>query len=63
MSAADRVEFADVPGAEDLFTPDFLDYITAAYDKFSPSTADIRARREAMIARAVNDRVLPDFPA
>ncbi len=62
MSAADRVEFADVPGAEDLFTPDFLDYITAAYDKFSPSTADIRARREAMIARAVNDRVLPDFP-
>ena len=62
MSAADRVEFADVPGAEDLFTPDFLDYITAAYDKFSPSTADIRAKREAMIARAVNDRVLPDFP-
>ena len=62
MSAADRVEFADVPGAEGLFTPDFLDYITAAYDKFSPSIADIRARREAMIARAVNDRVLPDFP-
>ncbi len=62
MSAADRVEFADVPGAEGLFTPDFLDYITAAYDKFSPSIADIRARREAMIARAVKDRVLPDFP-
>ena len=62
MSAADRVEFADVPGAEDLFTPDFLDYITAAYDKFSPSIADIRARREAMIARAANDRILPDFP-
>ena len=62
MSAADRVEFADVPGAEDLFTPDFLDYITAAYDEFSPSIVDIRAKREAMIARAVNDRVLPDFP-
>ncbi len=62
MSAADRVEFADVTGAEDLFTLDFLDYITAAYDKFSPSIADIRARREAMIARAANDRILPDFP-
>ena len=57
MSVADRVEYAEVPGADDLFTPDFLDYITAAYDKFAPSIADIRAKREAMIGRAVNDRV------
>ena len=62
MSVADRVEYAEVPGADDLFTPDFLDYITAAYDKFAPSIADIRAKREAMIGRAVNDRALPDFP-
>ena len=62
MSVADRVEYAEVPGADDLFTPDFLDYITAAYDKFAPSISDIRAKREAMIARAVNDRVLPTFP-
>ena len=62
MSAADRVEYADVPGADELFTPDFLEFITAAYDKFSPSIADIRARREEMISRAVNERVLPDFP-
>ena len=62
MSAADRVEYADVPGADELFTPDFLEFITAAYDKFSPAIADIRARREEMISRAVNERVLPDFP-
>lgn len=62
MSAADRVQYADVPGADELFTPEFLEYITAAYDKFAPSIVDIRAKRDAMIARAVNDRVLPDFP-
>lgn len=62
MSAADRVEYADVLGADELFTPDFLEFITAAYDKFSPAIADIRARREEMISRAVNEGILPDFP-
>ena len=62
MSAADRVDYTDVPGADELFTSDFLDFITAAYDRFAPSIADIRAKRDAMIARAVNDRALPDFP-
>ena len=62
MSAADRVDYTDVPGADELFTSDFLDFITAAYDRFAPAIADIRAKRDAMIARAVNDRVLPDFP-
>ncbi len=62
MSAVDRVEYLDVPGADELFTPDFLEFITAAYDKFAPSIADIRAKRDEMIARAVNEGVLPDFP-
>ena len=62
MSAADRVEYLDVPGADELFTPDFLEFITAAYDKFAPSIADIRVKRDEMIARAVNEGVLPDFP-
>ena len=38
MSASDRVQYADVPGTDELFTPEFLEYITAAYDKFAPST-------------------------
>ena len=62
MSAADRVEYANVPGADELFTPDFLEFITAAYDEFAPSITDIRTKRSEMIARAVNERVLPDFP-
>ncbi len=62
MSAADRVEYANVPGADELFTPDFLEFITGAYDKFAPSIADIRSKRDEMIARAVNEGILPDFP-
>ena len=62
MSAADRVEYVDVPGAEELFTPEFLEYIVAAHDRLAPSISDIREKRDAMISRAVNDRVLPDFP-
>ncbi len=62
MSASDRVEFADVPGADELFTSEFLEFIVAAYDQFAPSIADIRAKRDEMISRAVNEAVLPDFP-
>lgn len=62
MSAADRVEFTEVPGADELFTPEFLEYITEAYDRFSPSIRDIRQKRTDMIERAVHDRVLPTFP-
>ena len=63
MSAADRVEFTEVPGADELFTPEFLDYITEAHDRFSPSIRDIRRKRAEMIGRAVRDRQLPMFPS
>ena len=62
MPAADRVEYANVPGADELFTPDFLEFITAAYDKFAHSIADIRVKRDELIGRAVNEGILPDFP-
>ena len=62
MSAADRVEFTEVSGADELFTSEFLEYITEAYDRFSPSIRDIRKKRADMIKRAVHDRVLPTFP-
>ena len=62
MSAADRVEFTEVPGADELFTTEFIEYITEAYDRFSPSIRDIRQKRADMIERAVRARVLPTFP-
>ena len=62
MSAADRVEFTEVSGADELFTPEFLEYVTEAYDRFAPSIKEIRQKRADMIERAVRDRVLPTFP-
>ena len=62
MSAADRVEFTEVSGADELFTPEFLEYITEAYDRFAPSIKEIRQKCADMIERAVRDRVLPTFP-
>ena len=62
MSAADRVAYTEVPGANELFTPEFLEYITAAFDRFAPAIKDIRQKRADMIRRAVRDRELPAFP-
>ena len=36
MSAESRVQHADVKGAEDLFTPVFVEFIVEAYSKFEP---------------------------
>ena len=62
MSVTERARYADVPGADELFTPEFLEYITAAHDRFAPDIADIRRKRGEMIRRAVEDGVLPTFP-
>lgn len=62
MSDTQRAQYAAVPGADELFTPEFLEYITAAYDRFAPDVADIRRRRDEMIRRAVEDGELPTFP-
>ncbi|MDP6455174.1 MAG: hypothetical protein QF898_17955 [SAR202 cluster bacterium] len=62
MSEADRVSFSNVPGAEELFTPDFLEYIVAAYDKFAPAIADIRFKKDALLQRALQQNESPTFP-
>ena len=62
MSLADRVRYAEVSGTDELFTPEFLEYVVAAYDRFSPAIADIRRKRDKLIARAVQERVMPTFP-
>jgi malate synthase len=62
MSGADRVNYSNVPGAEELFTPEFLDYIVEAYDRFSPAIVDIRSKRDALLQRALKDNEPPTFP-
>ena len=61
MPASDRVQYADAPGAEELFTPEFIEYIVEAYDRFAPAIVDIRDKRAEMM-RAARDGALPTFP-
>ncbi len=36
MAATDRIAYAPVPGARDLFTTDFTDYLAALHANRSP---------------------------
>ena len=56
-----RVNWANVEGADDLLTPDFLDYLTEAHDRFAARVQDVRAKREALLRKAL-DGVMPTFP-
>ncbi|MDR7520370.1 MAG: hypothetical protein QN131_02500 [Armatimonadota bacterium] len=57
--AASRVWFAEVEGAAELFTPEFLDYLILLHDRFAPRVRALRARRAAMLGRALHERVFP----
>ena len=60
-AAADRVTFEDVDGADQVLTPEFLDFVVAAHDEFSGRVHEIRAKRQAMLERALKHGVMPDF--
>src|SRR5262245_29454855 len=54
-----RVRWAAVEGADALFTPPFLEYLTALSDVLAPRVHDLRAERARVLARALRDRALP----
>lgn len=61
MTAADRVTFKNVDGSERVLTPEFLELVVTAHDKFSDRVKDIRVKRDAMLRRAVDQGIMPDF--
>ncbi|MBI4638044.1 MAG: malate synthase A, partial [Candidatus Rokubacteria bacterium] len=48
-----RVRFAPVEGGAELFTPAFADYLTALHDHLGAHVHALRARRAAMLKRAL----------
>lgn len=56
-----RVSWADVEGADELLTPDFVDYLTEAYDRFAARVQDARDKREALLRKALDAGVMPTF--
>jgi malate synthase len=60
--ATGRVSYEKVEGAEDVFTPEFLEYVVAAYDRFNGRVQDVRAKRKALLDMALKEHRLPAFP-
>jgi malate synthase len=61
-SSADRVRFAAVEGADTLFTPAFLDYLARMHDAFASRAIALRAERERVLRRALDQGVQPGPP-
>lgn len=61
-SPADRVRFAAVEGADTLFTPAFLDYLVRMHDAFGSRVIALRAERERVLRRALDQGVQPGPP-
>ena len=58
-SSTERVRYAPVEGAAQLFTAAFLDYLTALSDEFTPRAHALRAARDAVLERALRGGILP----
>ena len=59
---SDRVTYANVEGADEVFTAEFLEYFVAAHDKFVGRVHDLRARRAEVLRLALEDGVMPAHP-
>ncbi len=59
MAATDRLSVAAVEGAEELFTPEFGEFLLALHDRFTARIHDLRAGRAEVLERALKDGVLP----
>ena len=61
VSTASRISYTGVEGAEDLLTPEFLDYVVEAYDKFADRVQEVRDKREALLRKALDEGIMPTF--
>ena len=59
---SERVAYANVEGAGEVFTAEFLEYFVAAHDRFVGRVHDLRAKRAEVLRRALEDGVMPAHP-
>ena len=59
MVATERATFARVPGAQEIFTPKFVEFLIALHDNFSPRVQSLRMKRAEVLIRALTRRVMP----
>ena len=56
MAASDRIRYAPVEGADELFSPDFTRYLLALHDAFASRVHALRAARAEMLDGALSGR-------
>ena len=59
MLVAERVQYAEVEGAEDLFTREFTEYLVALHDRFAGRVRELLRKRAKVVDRALKDRTMP----
>ena len=59
MAATDRLCVAAVAGSDELFTPEFCEYLLALHDRFTARIHDLRAKRAEALERALKHGGLP----
>ncbi len=62
FAAMDRVHFAPVEGAVELFTPEFMEYLVYLHDHFTPRIHTLRVKRAEMLEKALHRGILPTHP-
>ena len=62
MEIRGRVGCPPLPGSETLLTDEFVEYLVALHDRFTPRVIALREKRAAVLDRALKDRVLPAHP-
>ena len=63
MAASDRIRYAPVEGADELFSPDFTRYLLALHDAYAPRVHALRAARAEMLDGALSgSRPLAPLP-
>ena len=62
MVITGRVSCPPLPGSEALLTEEFLDFLAALHDRFTPRVILLREKRAAVLQRALKERVLPTHP-
>lgn len=59
MTSVARLSYTPVPGADEVFTEPFVDYLLALHRSFTPRVHALRAERMAMLKHCLESRTLP----
>ena len=63
MSAGSRVKYAQVDGAAEVFTDEFVKYLAAAHDEFTSGLHELRVARAGILTRALDGDMPKHSPA